>query len=115
MLELGVCPEVAAATSATMIMFTAGSAAVVYINFGGVLTDYALALLVLGFSVTLLGQLMTTRVVKALGRRSVIIFMMSTLMVVASCAAGYQSVLSVMKAVGPGGELWAWGSICNRM
>jgi uncharacterized membrane protein YfcA len=25
MLELGVCPEVAAATSATMIMFTAGS------------------------------------------------------------------------------------------
>jgi len=27
MLELGVCPEVAAATSATMIMFTAGSGA----------------------------------------------------------------------------------------
>jgi len=50
MLELGVCPEVAAATSATMIMFTAGSAAVVYINFGGVMLDYALALLLLGFS-----------------------------------------------------------------
>jgi hypothetical protein len=29
MLELGVCPEVSAATSATMIMFTAGSVSVV--------------------------------------------------------------------------------------
>ena len=41
--------QVAAATSATMIMFTAGSAAVVYVNFGGVVMDYAQALLLLGF------------------------------------------------------------------
>ena len=36
MLEMGVLPDVAAATSATMIMFTAASASAVYIGFGTV-------------------------------------------------------------------------------
>ena len=36
MLEMGVLPDVAAATSATMILFTSASASVVYLSFGGV-------------------------------------------------------------------------------
>jgi hypothetical protein len=56
MLEMGVYPEVAAATASTMIFFTAGSASVVYISFGGVAWDYALAIFVLAVIVTLLGQ-----------------------------------------------------------
>ena len=36
MLEMGVLPEVAAATSATMIWFTSCSASVVFISFGAV-------------------------------------------------------------------------------
>lgn len=36
MLEMGVLPEVAAATSATMILFTSMSASVVFISFGAV-------------------------------------------------------------------------------
>lgn len=36
MLEMGVLPEVAAATSATMIFFTSASASVVFISFGAV-------------------------------------------------------------------------------
>ena len=36
MLEMGVLPDVAAATSATMIMFTAASASAVFIGFGTV-------------------------------------------------------------------------------
>lgn len=36
MLEMGVLPDVAAATSATMIMFTAASASAVYVGFGTV-------------------------------------------------------------------------------
>jgi hypothetical protein len=35
MLELGVCPEVSAATSATMIMFTAGSVSVQHMPAAG--------------------------------------------------------------------------------
>lgn len=45
--------QVAAATSATMIMFTAGSACLVYSRFGVVLWDYAVVLVTLGFFVTL--------------------------------------------------------------
>ncbi|KAF6251261.1 hypothetical protein COO60DRAFT_1562023 [Scenedesmus sp. NREL 46B-D3] len=114
MLELGVSPEVAAATSATMIMFTAGSAAVVYINFGGVVVDYALALLAVGFVMTSLGQLFTIRLVSALGRRSVIVFMMGSLMVLASVAAGYQSAAAVGAALQDPRGLWVWGSVCKH-
>ena len=106
--------QVTAATSATMIMFTAGSAAVVYINFGGVVTDYAIALLLVGFFVTLLGQLCTIKLVKALGRRSIIIFAMSALMLLATVAAGYQSVVAVGTARSEGSGMWNWGSICPQ-
>ena len=36
MLEMGVLPDVASATSATMILFTASSASVVFLSFGGI-------------------------------------------------------------------------------
>lgn len=36
MLEMGVLPDVASATAATMILFTASSASVVYLSFGGI-------------------------------------------------------------------------------
>jgi hypothetical protein len=89
-------------------------AAVVYINFGGVVVDYALALLAVGFVITLLGQLFTIRLVKALGRRSVIIFMMGSLMVLATVAAGYQSVVAVGAALQDPRGMWLWGSVCKH-
>jgi uncharacterized membrane protein YfcA len=73
--------QIAAATSATMIMFTAGSACLVYSRFGHILYDYAVVLLVLGFLVTLCSQLLTFLLIKLLGRRSIIVFMMVALMV----------------------------------
>ncbi len=36
MLEMGVLPDVAAASSATMILFTSASASLVYLSFGGI-------------------------------------------------------------------------------
>lgn len=97
-----------------MIMFTAGSAAVVYSNFGGVVTDYAVALLLLGFVVTLLGQLCTMKLVKALGRRSVIIFAMSLLMLLATGAASYQTYVAVDAVSSEGQRWWNWGSVCQH-
>lgn len=113
MLELGVLPDVAAATSATMIMFTAGSAAIVYVNFGGVVRDYAQALLLLGFLVTLVGQLVATHLVKVLKRRSIIIFAMGLLMLLASVAAIYQMGLSTVTAY-QHPPMWTWGTICQH-
>ena len=113
MLELGVCPEVAAATSATMIAFTAGSACVVYIHFGGLIWSYACVLLVVAFVVTLLGQITTAALVRVLGRRSVIVFAMVLLMGMATGIAVYQAGVNWAKVVREPGKMWRWGTICS--
>lgn len=96
-----------------MIMFTAGSAAVVYLNFGGVVHDYAQALLLLGFVVTMMGQLVATHLVRVLRRRSIIIFAMGLLMLLASVAATYQMGASTV-AAWQHPPMWVWGSICQH-
>jgi hypothetical protein len=113
MLELGVCPEVAAATSATMIAFTAGSACVVYIHFGGLVWSYAWLLLVVAFVVTLLGQITTAALVRVLGRRSVIVWAMVLLMAMATGIAVYQAGVTWAHAVRHPSKMWHGGSICS--
>jgi hypothetical protein len=96
-----------------MIMFTAGSAAVVYLNFGGVVVDYAQALLALGFCVTLLGQLVAATLVRVLARRSIIVFTMAALMLLATlAAAGQMAVATADAARHP--PMWRWGAICTH-
>ena len=56
MLEMGVLPDVAAATSATMILFTSASAAVVFLSFGGVPPAYAGLAFAIGLLSTAAGQ-----------------------------------------------------------
>lgn len=113
MLELGVCPEVAAATSATMILFTSAAAAIVYLHFGGLPTDYAAALLCLGFCCGISGQLACNRLVRMLQRRSVIVFAMAALMVLATAAGSWQAATAVRGAAADG-SMWHWGSVCMR-
>jgi uncharacterized membrane protein YfcA len=113
MLSLGVCPEVAAATSSTMILFTSAGASLFYFNAGFVQRDYALALLVTAFVVTWAGQLASQRLVKALGRRSIIVFVMAGMMMVAAVVAVLQSAFATRAAVREG-DLWDWGSVCSR-
>ena len=56
MLEMGVLPDVAAATSATMILFTSAAAAVVFLSFGGVPPAYAGLAFTVGLLSTAAGQ-----------------------------------------------------------
>ena len=77
MLEMGVLPDVAAATSATMILMTSASACLVCFTFGTLQYDYATVMSVIGFCATLVGQLIVYKLVKLLGRRSVIVFAMA--------------------------------------
>lgn len=111
MLALGVCPEVAAATSSTMIFFTSAGASIFYYNAGYVQQDYAAALLVTAFLFTALGQIASQRLVAALGRRSVIVFAMAGMMIAAAIVAIAQSFFATRAAVA-GDWLWDWGSIC---
>ncbi|KAL0026889.1 hypothetical protein WJX77_009207 [Trebouxia sp. C0004] len=99
MLEMGVLPDVAAATSATMILFTSSSASLVYLSFGGISADYAVALLLLGFVVTLAGQGSTYWLMSRLQRRSIVIIAMASLMLLATAVMYYESIITFLYAL----------------
>ncbi|BDA43515.1 probable sulfite exporter TauE/SafE family protein 3 [Coccomyxa sp. Obi] len=112
MLEMGVLPDVAAATSATMIMFTAASASVVYLSFGGIPFDYGLATFLVGLIFTLIGQVACYWLMKALNRRSIIVIAMALLMLISMGIIYYEAVISTISAV-QDHRLWDFGTICE--
>lgn len=95
-----------------MIMFTAGSACVVYSRFGGIPHDYGPLLAILGFLFTFSGQMLTFRLVRMLGRRSVIVYMMGALMAAASLLMLYQSTVVGFQVLSDPGAAWEMGHIC---
>ena len=110
MLEMGVAPEVAAATSITMILFTSSAASILYLSFG-VPVDYAKAVFVAGAVFTALGQSLVTRLVRKLGRASIIIIAMALMMVVSPSVVFFEAGALTRKAVASGG-LGRHGHIC---
>eukprot|EP00891_Asterochloris_glomerata_P002973 jgi/Astpho2/2973/Aster-x0136 len=113
MLEMGVLPDVAAATCATMILFTAASASVIYLTFGGLSWDYAGAVFVLGLIVTLAGQGVCYWLMDRLQRRSIIIFSMAGLLTLSSVVIYWEAVTAVMQAINTH-TLLSFGSICSN-
>lgn len=112
MLEMGVLPDVAAATSATMILLTSASACMVYFTFGTLQYDYAVVLAVCGFLTTLVGQLVVYKIIKLLGRRSIIVFAMALFMGMSSVVVVWQAAkLTLVSARAH--DLWHWGHICD--
>jgi uncharacterized membrane protein YfcA len=113
MLEMGVLPEVAAATSATMIWFTSCSAAVVFISFGAVQWDYAAACFALGLVSTVAGQLAMMWVSRHLRSRSLLVFLMAAVLglsCLALAAQGWQATLAAAHS----GALWQFHDVCGR-
>lgn len=111
MLAMGVPADVAAATSATMILFTALSASVIYISFGAVKLDYGVAVATVGFLCTLVGQFVVYRMVKMLGRRSIIIIVMVAFMALSASVVTIQAVFVTRDAIQEG-DLWRMHGIC---
>lgn len=98
MIALHVAPEIAAATSITMILFTSSAASVVYLSFG-VPNDYALCLFALGAAFTAVGQVAVTRAVKKLGRPSIIVITMAAMMAVSAVVVFYEAESLTREAV----------------
>lgn len=73
MLELGVVPEVAAATSALMVLYSSGAAMLKYIVLGMVAWDWAMLLFALALVVTSISQVVILGYVRRSGRQSVIV------------------------------------------
>jgi len=91
MLEMGVLPQVASATSATMILFTSFAATACYILFGSLTMGYAAILFPLGLLFTIAGQLLLNSIVKRYNRSSLIILCIATVIGLSTVAMGFES------------------------
>ena len=112
MLEMGVLPEVAAATSATMILFTSLSAAVVYISFGALQWDYGVVLFALGLIATSAGQLLVIWLRRHVRSRSLVVVIMAVVLGVSTVALAVQGARDTAAAAAAG-TLWRFHSICG--
>jgi len=91
MLEMGTKPQVASATSATMILFTSAAASASYLLFNSINLQYACALFPLGFCCTLVGQIGLNAIVKYYGRASFVILCIASVIGMSTFAMGLES------------------------
>ncbi|CAE8697720.1 unnamed protein product [Polarella glacialis] len=97
MLEMGVSPRVAAATAATMILFTSGSACVSFQVFGLLEPTYGQPYFVLGFGCTVLGQWVVNEWMQGAKRQSPpvlsigVVMALSTFLVLLQAAGDFES------------------------
>ena len=95
MLELGVLPPVAGATTACMILLTSTTAATTFLTFGLVQLDYAKRLFWVGVGATAVGQLLMTRLVKKTGRQSYVAFSIGAVVSLSTVLMGFHGLVSL--------------------
>jgi uncharacterized membrane protein YfcA len=111
MLEMGILPEVSAATAAFMIFFTSLTATITYASFGLVKWDWAGLFFVLGFVFTSIGQEMVIHYIASTGRKSVIVFIIAIIVGLSAVLMGYESGAI---ASTPGKEM-DLGNLCKAL
>lgn len=95
MLELGVLPAVASATTACMILLTSTTAATTFVVFGLVQMDYATRLFWVGVSATAVGQLGMSWLIKKSGRPSYVAFSIGAVVSLSCVLMGIHGLFSL--------------------
>jgi len=95
MLEMGVHPAVASATSACMILYTSFTATSSFIAFGMVKYDYAIFLFFVGLVATAAGQLGVNYLIKKYKRQSLIILSIGSVVSLSTVMMGGQSLYHI--------------------
>jgi uncharacterized membrane protein YfcA len=90
MVELGFNSNVAAATGATMLLFTSTTSTIMYILFDLLTYEYAQPLIVLGFLCTVVGQYAFNAVFARLGRDSLIVFVIAFIVFASAILMGIE-------------------------
>ena len=111
MLQMGVHPLVAAATTAVMIMFTSVAATTMFIAFGTLTWDYAWFLFVVGLITTTVGQFGVGYFVEKYKRYSYISMSIGTVVLISTVLMGLQSIFSLIDAQENGGGA---GTLCGK-
>eukprot|EP00392_Amoebophrya_sp_AT5.2_P005039 g5048.t1 len=89
MLALGVEPQIASATAATMIFFTASTACVSFALFGFLALDYAAFAFVMGFVFTMVGQASVAKLFQK--RQAPIILSMACVILISTIAVAFEA------------------------
>lgn len=112
MIEMGVLPEVSAATAAFMIFYTASSATVTYASFGTVIWSFAGVLFALGLFCTAIGQYAVNAYIKQTGRASIIVYIICGIVGLSTLLMGYESGLLAYNDISAGKA--GWGTLCPK-
>jgi uncharacterized membrane protein YfcA len=99
MLEMGVPAQVAAATSAAMILYTSATASFGYLCFGRLLPDYSLVGLLLGFGATLIGQTAMSVLLHRYQRPSYIAYCIGTVVAISAVCMSLEGLLAMLQAI----------------
>lgn len=99
LLELGVYPQTAAASSQAATVLSTSTAAIVYAVSGEVPADYGLSMALIGMFGTLLGQTIIGHIVRRTGRVSLLVFILAFLFVLALGAGVAMVALAVARIV----------------
>lgn len=109
MLWMGVPPEVAAATSSTMLVFTATTSSIAFLTFGRLNANYAALLMPLGFICCFFGRYVLDYLVNKYARPSFVVFLLSigvglsTVGVAVESRAAFESLFAGHLVHGAGG------------
>ena len=87
MLVMGIYPRVSTATTATMIVLTSSSVAILYVTSGLVPWQYAITFFSTCFVGAITGKTVIDGYVKRTGKSSILIFMLATIIALATCGA----------------------------
>jgi len=107
LIELGVKPTVAAATSAMAVLITSSSAMLQFLLLGYLQFDYTFFFMAVGIVGTFVGQTAVNFAVKKYGRVSVVVFAVATIMALAIVLMTVNGVMSMIDGVS-----WAFAPPC---
>eukprot|EP00466_Bigelowiella_natans_P016888 jgi/Bigna1/90418/estExt_fgenesh1_pg.C_700029 len=100
MVEMGILPEVAVATSSTMIFFTTGAATISFLVFGSLPLAHGAAFFSVGLAAALMGQMVLRNVIKQLERPSCIIYGIGLILGFSAIMMTWSSIVSIMDGAG---------------
>mmetsp|Transcript_27162 Transcript_27162/g.23986 ORF Transcript_27162/g.23986 Transcript_27162/m.23986 type:complete len:114 (+) Transcript_27162:2-343(+) len=107
LMELGVLPTVAAATSAMAVLITSSSATLQFLLLGYLNLDYTFYFMAIGVIGTFIGQTVVSYCIKQYGRKSLIIFSVAAIMGGAVLLMGIDGILQVINGIS-----WTFESPC---
>mmetsp|Transcript_73611 Transcript_73611/g.117355 ORF Transcript_73611/g.117355 Transcript_73611/m.117355 type:complete len:509 (+) Transcript_73611:85-1611(+) len=107
LMELGVKPTVAAATSAMAVLITSSSATLQFVLLGYLNLDYTFYFMAIGVIGTFIGQTVVNYAIRYYGRRSLIIFSVAAIMAGAVVLMGIDGIMQLINGIS-----WAFTAPC---